>query len=136
MAPNLVFSVTSNKRPFDPETGQKIGSYVNHGSKWNHTIFLSENQKERVKQLNDLVEQWHDTFVEELNLQYRQLNSENTHDSQRGGSFTWDQFCDLSLQQLGESQGKGYYKDDKNTTRQKWVMVEYNRSTGKVSAIQ
>lgn len=77
--PNLVFSVKDHKRPFDPETGQKIGSYVNHGTKWEHTIFLSENQKERVKQLNNLVAQWPDTFEEELNLQYRQPNSENTH---------------------------------------------------------
>lgn len=135
--PNLVFSVKDNKHPFDPETGKKIGTYVNHGSIYEHTIFLSENQKERVKQLNDLIEQWSSTFVEEVNLQYRQPNSQNNHGSQRGGSFTWEQFCNLSLQQLGDIQGKGYYKDDKNTLRDRnGVMVEYNRSTGKVSAIQ
>lgn len=32
LRPNLVFSVKNNKSPFDPKTGQKIGSYVNHGS--------------------------------------------------------------------------------------------------------
>jgi hypothetical protein len=135
--PNLVFAVKDNKRPFDPETGQKIGHYTNHGTIYEHTIFLSENEKERVKQCNDLIEKWPDTFVEELNLQYRQPNSQNNHNSQRGGSFTWEQFCNLSLKQLGEIQGKGYYKDNKNTLRDKnGVMVEYNRSTGKVSAIQ
>lgn len=135
--PNLVFSVKDNKRPFDPETGKKIGSYVNHGPIWEHTIFLSEDKKERAKFLNELLEQYPDTFAEELNLQYRQPNSQNNHNSQRGGSFTWEQFCNLSLKQLGDIQSKGYYTDDKNTLRDKnGVMFEYNRSTGKVSAIQ
>jgi hypothetical protein len=84
-----------------------------------------------------LIAQWSDTFVEEINLQYRQANSQNNHASQRGGSFTWEQFFNPSLEQLGSIQGKGYYKDNKNTLRDKnGVMVEYNRSTGKVSAIQ
>jgi hypothetical protein len=137
LKPNLVFSVKDHKQPFDPSTGQKIGSYVNHGNIWEHDIFLPEDKKTRIKFLNDLLEQYPDTFAEELNLQYRQPNSQNNHYSQRGGSFTWEQFCNLSLKHLGEIQSKGYYLDDKNTLRDKnGVMVEYNRSTGKVSAIQ
>lgn len=137
LRPNLVFSVKNNKIPFDPQTGQKVGSYNNQGSIWEHDIFLPEDKKERVKFLNEFLEQYPDTFPEELNLQYRQPNSQNTHYSQRGGNFNWQTFTELSLRELGEIQGKGYYKDDKGTLRDKdGAMVEYDRSTGKVSAIQ
>lgn len=57
--------------------------------------------------------------------------------SQRGGSFNWQTFTELSLRELGEIQGKNYYKDSKGTLRDKnGAQVEYDRSTGKVSAIQ
>lgn len=133
--PNLVFGVHNSKQPFNPVTGQKIGSYNNNGIIWEHTIFLSENQKERTMQLNDLLEKWPDSFPEDINLQYRQPNSQNTHNSQR--SFDWQTLTELSLSELGEIQSKGYYKDTKGTLRDKnGLMVEYNRSTGKVLAIQ
>jgi hypothetical protein len=97
---NLQFSVKDSKHTFDPQTGQKVGSYNIQGSISEHDKFLQEDKKERVKFLNELLEEYPDTFPEELNLQYRQPNSQNTYYSPRGGSFTSDQFCNLSLKKL------------------------------------
>ncbi|MGI8720304.1 MAG: hypothetical protein ACR2KF_07240 [Nitrososphaeraceae archaeon] len=60
----------------------------------------------------------------------------NNHNTQHGGNFTWNQFCDLSLQGLGEVQKKGYYADSNGIIRDKdGQRVEYNKSTGKIQAI-
>ena len=141
LRPNLHFCVKDISNPFDPKTGQKIGRYQNQGCIYEYTLFVPEKKEERVKFLNDILDSNPETFLEELvagsHLLYRQPNGNNNHASQRGSAGSWKNFTELSVEQLGQLQGKGYFTDDKNTLRDKdGVMVEYNRSTCKVSAIQ
>jgi hypothetical protein len=63
---------------------------------------------------------------------------DSSHNGQRGGSFKWNQFCDLSIEELGECQNKNYYRESstgllKNRDGQR---VEYNKSSGKIEAIK
>ena len=141
LRPNLQFSVKDFNNPYDPKTGQKIGRYQNYGSIFEYTIFLSEKKDERVKFLNNILDSNPETFLEELvansHLLYRRPNGNNNFASQRGSAWSWKNFTELSIEQLSQLQGKGYYTDSKNTLRDKdGSMVEYNRSTGKVTAIQ
>ena len=55
-----------------------------------------------------------------------------------GGSFKWDQFIDLSIEELQECQNKNYYPE-KSTGILKdkdGVRVEWNRRTGRLEAIK
>jgi hypothetical protein len=100
-------------------------------------LLRDTNWKERRKQLEDILEKYPDTVPEELNLQFRQGNPKNNHHSAHRGSFSWDQFCDLSIKELGEVQKKGYYADTNNITRDKdGQRVEWNKNTGKMEAIR
>lgn len=76
--------------------------------------------------------------LENGHLHFRNPSPDNNHSGTYGGSFNWDQFCDLSIEELGEAQNKRYYREkstgilkDKDGTR-----VEYDRSTGKLEAIK
>jgi len=139
--PVIDFRLDNPKQPFDPETGQKRGHAQISGNTTEHTIFLPENKKERRKFLEDLIAQYPDTTPEQVafggHLIYRQSSHNNKHTGPRGGNFNWNQFCDLSLRELGEIQTKGYYVDEKGTLRDKdGVQAEYNRNTKKIEAIQ
>ena len=140
--PVIDFTLDNPSAPFDPQTGQKRGSNRLTNQKIiEHTIFLSENKKERRKFLEDLLAQYPDTTPEQVayggHLAYRQPTHDNKHSGGHGGSFNWDQFCDLSLRELGEVQTKNYYVDEKGTLRDKdGVQAEYNRNSGKIEAIK
>lgn len=55
--PKLVFTSTDPANPYDPKTGERRGQYKQSGGFIiEHYIFLPEKQADRVKFLNDLVE--------------------------------------------------------------------------------
>jgi hypothetical protein len=63
-------------------------------------------------------------------LVYRNSSPNNDHSGRRG-DVKWDQFCDLSLEELGELQNKNYYTENstgaiKDRTGQR---VAYDPST-------
>ena len=138
--PRLVFSFVDPAHPFDSATGQKRGRYTTSGYTFEHYIFLSEDKKERRKQLEDIVQKATGTYKGNLkdHLSYRNPSPDNSHSGTHGGGFTWDAFCDLSIEELGEVQNKNYYKEkstgilkDKDGQR-----VDYNQSTGRLEAIK
>jgi len=140
MVPRLVFSFVDPAHPFDSATGEKRGRHTTSGFTFEHYIFLSEDKKERRKQLEDIVQKATGTFTGNLkgHLHFRNPSPNNNHSGSHGGEFTWDVFCDLSIQELGEVQNKRYYKEkstgilkDKDGQR-----VDYNQSTGKMEAIK
>jgi hypothetical protein len=57
-------------------------------------------------------------------------------DRSRGGGFSFDQFCDLTLKQLSEVQKNAYYIDTRGNLRTKeGAIAEYNRANKKIEAI-
>jgi hypothetical protein len=135
--PRLVFSFVDPAHPFDSATGEKRGSYQPSGYRFERHIFLSEDKKERRKQLEDIVQKatgTHTGNLEQGHLHFRNPAPDNNHSGTHGGSFTWDIFCDLSLEELGELQNKRYYTEKstgaiKDATGQR---VAYDHSTKRV----
>jgi len=134
--PKMAFSYTNTLAPYDPKTGEKRGQYTASGLTYEHYIFLSADKKERRKQLEDILQKATGTYKGNLDihrLHYRNPSPDNNHNMAHGGSFTWDQFCDLSLEQLGELQTKRYYTDEAGIIRDKdGQRVQYDPSTKKV----
>jgi hypothetical protein len=135
--PKLAFGYTDPANPYDSKTGERRGSYRTAGFIFEHYIFLSENKAERVKFLNDLVEKATGTSISNLSqghLHFRNPSPNNDHSGTHGGSFTWQLFTELSLEELGELQDKNYYTEKetgqiKDRTGQR---VAYDHSTKKV----
>lgn len=140
--PKLVFNFVDAAKPYDEVTGEKRGKYVVGGFTYEHYIFLSPDKKERRKQLEDIIKSATGTYTGNLerggHLSFRQPSPQNDHSGSHGGMFNWNQFCDLSLKELGEVQDKSYYKEE-NTGLLKdkdGIRVEYNPSTEKLEAIK
>jgi hypothetical protein len=138
--PKLSFVYTDTTAPYDSKTGERRGSYKTVGNIIEHYIFLSEDKKERRKQLEDIISNATGTYtgnLENHRLHYRNPSANNDHSGGHGGSFTWNQFCDLSIEELGEAQNKNYYKE-KSTGILKdrtGVRVQYDSNTGKMQAV-
>jgi hypothetical protein len=119
---------------------RKEDNTKHQGSRMN-IIFSSADKKERRKQLEDILQKATGTYKGNLEihrLHYRNPSPNNDHSGTHGGSFTWNQFCDLSIEELGEAQTKNYYKE-KSTGILKdrtGVRVQYDQSTGKIEAIK
>jgi hypothetical protein len=114
--PRLIFTSIDPANPFDPNTGERRGSYKQSGgSIIEHYIFLPGKQAERVKFLNDIVEKATGTYPGNLSigghLSYRNPSPNNDHSGTHGGSFTWQVFTELSIEELGELQNKNYYTE-------------------------
>jgi hypothetical protein len=123
----LVFSFVDPAHPFDSATGEKRGRYTPSGYTFEHYIFLSEDKKERRKQLEDLVSKCigtHTGNLERGHLSYRNPSPDNSHSGTHGGDFNWDQFCDLSIEELGECQNKRCkaYKEISQSPEKKQVV--------------
>jgi hypothetical protein len=138
--PKMAFTYTNTLAPYDPKTGEKRGRYQASGLTYEHYIFLSADKKERRKQLEDILQKATGTYKGNLEihkLHYRNPSANNDHSGSHGGSFTWNQFCDLSIQQLGEAQTKNYYSDDEGIIRDRTGQrVSYDPSTKKVQSIE
>ena len=139
--PKLSFTYASATDPYDSKTGERRGQYKAVGRTIEHYIFLSEDKKERRKQLEDIVAKATGTSIGNLanhHLHYRNPSPNNDHSGTHGGSFTFNIFCDLSIEELGECQNKNYYKE-KSTGLLKdrdGVRVKYDDNTDKMSAIK
>ena len=139
--PKLSFAFIDPAHPYDSTTGERRGRYVVNGHTFEHYIILPEDKKERRKQLEDILQKATGTYkgnLENGHLHFRNPTPDNNHSGGHGGSFNWNQFCDLSIEELGEAQNKRYYKEastgilkDKDGVR-----VEWNKSTGKLEAIK
>jgi hypothetical protein len=128
--PVIRFAAKNSNEPFDPQTGQRIGeNRVTKKPDKVYTQYVPENPKER-RALFEKILQDSDTLPEELNgkLKYRQGEG-----GSRGGSFTFDQFCDLTFDQLRQIQKNGFYSDSKGVLRNTDdSIVEYNKQTQKI----
>jgi hypothetical protein len=136
--PKLTFTYTDAANSFDPKTGKRRGECKATGKTIEHYIFLPDKQADRVKFLNDIVEKATGTSIGNLSvgghLSYRNTTPNNDHSGTHGGSFNWNIFCELSLEELGELQNKNYYTEKstgqiKDRTGQR---VAYDHSTKKV----
>ena len=139
--PKLTFAFIDPAHPYDSATGERRGRYVTSGNTYEHYIILSEDKKERRKQLEDILQKATGTYkgnLENGHLHFRNPTPENNHSGAHGGSFNWNQFCDLSIEELGEAQNKRYYKEASTGILKDidGVRVEWNRSTGKLEAIK
>ena len=139
--PRLVFSFVDPAKPYDSITGEKRGQYTTSGYTFEHYIFLPEDKKERVKFMNDLVSKCTGTYTGNLengHLSFRNPNPDNNHSGTHGGLFNWEQFCNLSIDELKEAQNKRYYREGSTgiLKDKDGVRVEYDRSTGKLEAIK
>jgi hypothetical protein len=137
--PRLIFNVSNTgqtKLDYD-EQGERRGTWIVGSTIMEHYIFLSEEKKERRKQIQAIINECVDTYPANLEsrggLHYRDPSANNDHSGGHGGGFTWDVFCDLSLKQLGELQNKNYYADDDGIIRDKTGQrVSYDPSSKKV----
>jgi hypothetical protein len=136
--PKLGFVYRDAVNPYDPKTGERRGEYKTIASTYEYYIFLSEDKKERRKQLEDIIQKATGTHKGNLetggHLAYRNPSPNNDrHQGYHGGSFSWDMFCDLSIEQLAELQNKRYYTDDAGVIRDATGQrVAYDPSTKKV----
>lgn len=141
-SPKIAFSYVDAANPYDPKTGERRGSYRPTGYKTHHYIFLSEDKKERRKQLEDIIAKCPGTHTSTLttskNLSYRNPTPDNNHSGTHGGGFSWDQFCDLSIEELGECQNKNYYTEKSSGALKDkdGVRVAYDHSTKKVESME
>ena len=138
--PKMSFTYTNATQPYDPQTGERRGQYKTVGTTYQYYIFLSADKKERRKQLEDIIQKAPGTYTGNLeggHLHYRNPTPNNDRSGGHGDSFTWNQFCDLSIEELGEAQNKNYYKE-KSTGLLKdrtGVRVQYDSNTGKMAAV-
>lgn len=137
--PKLAFACVDAANPFDPKTGERRGEYKVSGFNYEYYIFLPETAKERRAFLEDILKKATGTQPGNLNtgghLCYRNPSPDNGRSGTRG-DCKWDQFCDLSLEELGELQNKNYYTE-KSTGQIKdrtGARVAYDHSTKKVEA--
>lgn len=134
LKPVIQFMVRDSNQPYDPQTGRPIGEYKVRGKPEKiYTIHVPEDKKERRALFEKIVSET-DTLPEELHgkLNYRQGEA-----GSHGGAFSWDQFCDLEIDQLRQIQKNNYYLDSKQTLRNaEGQMVQYNNATKMVEAIQ
>jgi hypothetical protein len=125
------------KQDYD-EQGVRRGEYKPSTFTYEHYIYLPEDKKERRKILEDIVSKATGTFTGNLSnghLSYRNPSPNNDHSGVHGGLINWDNFCDLSIEQLGELQNKNYFTDDNNILRDKdGIRVAYDPSTKKVES--
>ena len=142
LKPKLRFQLKDPAHPYDSTTGERVGSYAVGGQTFEHYIFLPENKTDRVKFLNDLMKNSPGTTPEGVaygaHLSYRQPTPDNSHVGSHGGNFSWSQFCDLSLRELGEVLQKGYYKEEKTglLKDKDGVRVKFDDNTGHMQAIK
>jgi hypothetical protein len=135
--PKIAFTYTDAINHYDPKTGERRGSYKASGYKYEYYIFLSEDKKERRKQIEEIVNKAPGTHISTLEtrggLHYRHPSTDNNRLGMHGGSFSFNLFCDLSLQQLGDLQTKRYYTDDAGIIRDATgTKVSYDPSTKRV----
>jgi hypothetical protein len=111
--PKLVFTLVDSAHPYDSTAGERRGEYRISGFNYEHYIFLPTDKKERRKFLEDIVSKCTGTYTGNLKgfLSYRNPTPANDHSGSHGGMVTWDQFCDLSIEELGELQNKAYYRE-------------------------
>ena len=138
--PKLVFTSIDAANPYDPKTGERRGEYKQSGASYEHYIFLPEKQADRVKFLNDIIQKAPGTFIGNLgtggHISYRNPSPDNGCSGTHGGSFTWQIFTELSLEELGELHNKNYYTEKstgqiKDRTGQR---VAYDHYTKKVES--
>lgn len=131
--PNIIYTAKNPNRPYDPVTGKTDGDWkVQKKPEKVYTIYAPEDPKERTKLLEKIISET-DTLPGELrgHLMYRQS------DGRHGGNLSFEQFCNLTFEQMSQLQKDGYYLDSKQTLRNsEGQMVEYNRSNKLVQAIQ
>ena len=136
--PKLSFVYTDTTAPYYPKTGERRGQCRTSGFITEHYIFLSEDKKERRKQIEDIVQKATGTSIGNLStgghLNYRIPTPNNDHSGTHGGDFTFNMFCDLSLEELGQLQNTNYYteKETGAIKDRKGQRVAYDHSTRKV----
>jgi hypothetical protein len=136
--PKLSFVYADTTAPYDSKTGERRGLYRAVGSIMEHYIFLPDKKEERIKFLNDLVQKATGTSIGNLgtggHLSYRMPSPNNDHSMTHGGSFSWNIFCSLSLEELGELQNQNYYteKETGAIKNGKGQRVAYDHSTKKM----
>jgi hypothetical protein len=138
--PKLVFTYTDQANPFDPKTGERRGQYKATGRTFEHYIFLPEKKEDRIEFLDNLVKNATGTNIANLSLgghlSYRNSSPNNDRSGTHGGSFTWQIFSELSLEELGELQNKSYFveKSAGQIKDRTGARVAYDHSTKKVEA--
>jgi hypothetical protein len=88
--PKMSFTYTNPTAPYDPKTGERRGQYKVSGHSYEHYIFLSADQKERRKQLEDILQNATGTYkgnLEKGHLHYRNPTPNNDHSGGHGESF-------------------------------------------------
>ena len=139
--PKLSFTYVDATNLYDSKTGERRGQYKTVGNSIEHYIFLSSDKNKRRKELETIINEAAGSYTRNLengHLHYRHPSANNDHSGGHGGSFNWNQFCDLSIEELGECQNKNYYKEKSSALLKdrEGVRVEYNRSTDKLEAIK
>ena len=126
-----VVNTGKTKEDFD-ENGERRRIWKPVGYTYEHYIFLSEQPKERRKFLEELIKESPGTEIANCIFSFRQSNYDNNHTSQHD-NVSWNNFCDLNIDQLSELQGKRYYKEGSNLKDKDGYVVSYR--DGKIQAI-
>jgi hypothetical protein len=121
--PKLQFTAFDVGSPFDPQTGERRGSYKPQGKIIIHDIFVPENPKERKKWLEDFVK---DKDVTNTVFSFRQPSFDNLHSGMHS-QVSFENLCNLTFDQLIELTTKNYYKDNSgNLTDKDGYKVRFN----------
>jgi hypothetical protein len=116
--PNVV---RNSDQKFNPNTGEPIGnSKILSGQKAVYDIELPKDPAKRKKLIDSIIEST-DSDKDSVRYYYKDLEA-----GFRDGTFSYEQFTDLSIEELrdlskkgGGSKGPGYYRDKDNVLRNK-----------------
>ena len=114
------------------DTGERRGTWRPVGYTYEHYIFVPEEPKKRREILEKLIKESPGTNIVNCIFSFRQPNYDNNHASSHD-NISWNNFCDLTLDQLSELQSKRYYKDGNSIKDKDGIQVNYR--DGKIQAI-
>ena len=108
-------------RKFDPETGQDLGKIKVNGTKDEYYIELPKTKTDRKKLIDSIIANANGTFKETINYYYKDLVA-----GLRDGTFSYEEFTDLSIDELRNlskrgagSKGPGIWRDKDGILRDK-----------------
>ena len=128
---SILVNTGLTRKDFD-ENGERRRTWKAAGHTYEHDIFVPEEPKARRKFLEKLIEESPGTYTTNCIFSFRQPNYDNNH-SGKHNNASWNNFCDLTVQQLGELQDKAYYKDASNLKDKDGITVNYR--DGRMQAI-
>jgi acetyltransferase-like isoleucine patch superfamily enzyme len=115
--PKLQFVARDSAHPFDSASGERVGSYKAVGNIIVHDIYVSEEPRQRKKDIDKLIKD-KNLDITNTTFSYRRPNQENNHSSVHS-QISYENLVSLTFDQLNDLSTKTYYKDSSGTLKDK-----------------